>query len=502
MDRKKTSHKGENGYALVVGGSEEYVTAPAIAGLAALRAGCDLVAVAAPEKVAWTINMISLDLVTHKMSGETLNIKNAKDAVKLADRFDAVLLGNGATRESDVFSQMFVRKSMKLKVVDADSLKTLSFKDFTNSLITPHWAELEILLINSGKEFLIQKLREANVKEQADILQGNLRYFLHNNNVLLVKGATDIIISRNKIAFNRTGNQGMTKAGTGDVLAGLCLGFLAKTQDLFKSAVAGAYINGFIGDILLKKKEGYSFIASDILKDLGELQREVEELSSRQEKVKKLEVKRAKKDPTLRRSADSKKTEEMARKLEAEKVKFEKEKESILKKLARERERFSRELERERKKLAKDRERLGAVKARELKKVESEKLKLKLAKEKEKKAKIKDRERFAVAKKKAALVKKKAAEKKRKDAARKKKEAALKKKKAMAAKKKKAALKKKAGAKKKKVAKKSGSKKKGKAVKKSSSKVKKKAAKKSKAKKYVSKAKKSSKKKVAKKRKR
>ena len=43
MDRKKNSSKGENGYALIIGGSEDYVGAPALAGLAALRAGCDSV---------------------------------------------------------------------------------------------------------------------------------------------------------------------------------------------------------------------------------------------------------------------------------------------------------------------------------------------------------------------------------------------------------------------------------------------------------------------------
>ena len=121
-----------------------------------------------------------------------------------------------------------------------------------------------------------QALLEAGrvLKEYGDramILQGNLRYFLQNNNVLLAKGATDIIISRNKIAYNRTGNQGMTKAGTGDVLAGLAVGFLAKTKDLFKSAIAAAYINGHVGDILLKKKKGYTFIASDLVEDLGKI---------------------------------------------------------------------------------------------------------------------------------------------------------------------------------------------------------------------------------------
>ena len=271
MERKKTSRKGENGRALIIGGSPEYVGALTLAGLGALRAGCDVVTIAAEEKVAWTVNRYAPDLITHKIKGTLYTVKNAKEMVKFAEKFDAVLIGNGITRKADKFCQYFIKKSPRPKVIDADALKSLSFKDFSNSILTPHETELEMMLVNSNKEFLLPKLRESNAKEKAEILQGNLRYFLQNDNVLLVKGPTDIIISRNKIAFNRTGNQGMTKAGTGDVLAGLVVGFLAKTQDLFKSAVAGSFINGYVGDQLLKKKKGYSFIASYIVEDLEKL---------------------------------------------------------------------------------------------------------------------------------------------------------------------------------------------------------------------------------------
>ena len=267
MEKKKTSRKGENGRVLVIGGSEDYVGAIILAGLGALRAGCDVVTIAAQDKVSWAINRYSPDLITYKIKA-SFTVKLAKEMVKLAERFDSILIGNGITLKATNFCQHFIKKSPALKVVDADALKSMSFKDFQNSIITPHETELEMMLVNSNKDFLLPKLRSSNAKEKADILQGNLRYFLQNNNVLLVKGSTDIIISRNKVAFNRTGNQGMTKAGTGDVLAGLAAGFLGKTQDLFKSAVAAAYINGYVGDILLKKKKGYSFIASDIVEDL------------------------------------------------------------------------------------------------------------------------------------------------------------------------------------------------------------------------------------------
>ncbi len=271
MERKKGAKKGENGYLLIIGGSEDYAGAPALAGLAALRTGCDSVTIAAPEKVAWTINRLSPDLITKKFPGSYFTLKHAKELTKLSDRFTAMLIGNGFSSKSNRCTQYIVRKSMRLKVIDADALKALSFKDPHNSLLTPHFKELEQMLINSRKDFLLPKLRMSNPKEIGEILQGNLKYFLQNNNVLMIKGATDIIISRNKITLNKTGNPGMAKAGTGDVLAGLAAGFLAKTEDLYKSAVAASFVNGYVGDLLLKKKKGYSFIASDIITDLANI---------------------------------------------------------------------------------------------------------------------------------------------------------------------------------------------------------------------------------------
>ncbi|MBR9683563.1 NAD(P)H-hydrate dehydratase [Candidatus Woesearchaeota archaeon] len=271
MERKKTARKGENGHLLIIGGSEDYVGAPALAGLAALRAGCDSVTIAAPEKVAWTINKISPDLITKKFPGAYFTLKHAKELLKFSDRFDAVLIGNGVTEKADRCCAYFIRKSMKPKVIDADALNTLTFKEPHNSILTPHRKELEEMILNSRKEFLLPKIKAGNPKEVAEILQGNLKYFLQNNNVLLAKGPTDVIISRNKITFNKTGNPGMAKGGTGDILAGLAAGFLAKSKEPFKSAAAAAFINGQIGDRLLKKKKGFSFIASDILDDLGKI---------------------------------------------------------------------------------------------------------------------------------------------------------------------------------------------------------------------------------------
>ena len=79
--RKKSSHKGENGTVLVIGGSEEYTGSVALAGIAALRSGADIVTIAAPKKVAWAINALSPDLITHKVNCEHFTLKNAKEII-------------------------------------------------------------------------------------------------------------------------------------------------------------------------------------------------------------------------------------------------------------------------------------------------------------------------------------------------------------------------------------------------------------------------------------
>ena len=74
----------------------------------------------------------------------------------------------------------------------------------------------------------------------------------------------DIISDGKQVALNKTGNPYMTKAGTGDTLAGICGALLAQGQDAFKAACAAAYINGQAGDIAAAKLK-QSLMASDLI---------------------------------------------------------------------------------------------------------------------------------------------------------------------------------------------------------------------------------------------
>ncbi|MEM4247233.1 MAG: NAD(P)H-hydrate dehydratase, partial [Candidatus Woesearchaeota archaeon] len=229
--RRKSSHKGDNGTVLVIGGSEDYVGAPALVGmsaLAVLRSGADLVTVAAPEKVAWTINAIAPDLITKKIKCANFTPKNVPEVLELANKADVVEIGNGIslTTGAKEFIKLFVEHYRRPLVIDAAALRVVRIQDVSGSVLLPHAMELKELLTNS-------RLSE---KE----LQVHL-----GSNVLVKKGhPVTEIISKNKRVISCTGNAGMTHGGTGDVLAGIVAGLMAQGNDAFSAACAAAFVNG------------------------------------------------------------------------------------------------------------------------------------------------------------------------------------------------------------------------------------------------------------------
>ncbi|MGM5482456.1 MAG: NAD(P)H-hydrate dehydratase [Nanobdellota archaeon] len=250
--RKKDSHKGENGKLLLVAGSYDFSGAcflTTASALGAMRTGVDLVNLAAPEKLAWHVNTLNWDIITHKLKGNYLTLTHYNTLKKLVSQNDCILMGPGAGKRKTTFS-LFEKfsKTSKPKVIDADAIKALRLQDVKNSLLTPHHGELEIMLNNSG----------IKINDYSE-LTGYCK-----SNVILLKGKEDLIISSKGVKKNKTGNPGMTVGGTGDVLSGVVAGFLARGMTPERAAYNGAFLVGKIGDEL-KKSYGYGFIASDFL---------------------------------------------------------------------------------------------------------------------------------------------------------------------------------------------------------------------------------------------
>ncbi|MCD6522373.1 MAG: NAD(P)H-hydrate dehydratase [Candidatus Diapherotrites archaeon] len=252
-------HKGENGKVLIIGGSEEYVGAPALAGLAALRSGCDIVKIATPEKVAYAINTMSPDLITIKLKPDPfVGVDNIDRLKALVNDFDCVLIGNGlgTKRETRVAINKLIDDIKKPMVIDADAIKLLSGKRLSNCVITPHSKEFEL--------FFSEEADEENVLKHS-----------RKDFVVLLKGKTDIISDGERIYKNETGNDAMTVGGTGDILAGIVASFIAQGMPLYDAAYRAAIVNGKAGDIAFRKL-GYSMIASDLLGCLPDVMREID----------------------------------------------------------------------------------------------------------------------------------------------------------------------------------------------------------------------------------
>ncbi|MCQ2070942.1 MAG: NAD(P)H-hydrate dehydratase [archaeon] len=248
----KDSHKGSNGRLLVIGGGP-YCGAPAMAGIAAMRTGVDLVTVATPESSFLQVSMQSPVLVMHRLSGERLSKEHIPELLEMSGRNDAVLIGPGLGRHPETVEAVkeFIKKYNGPLVIDADAITALG-ADFTSTcretVLTPHAREFMSL----GEETV--------VSEKADRM----------GCTILKKGREDIVSDGIHTRTNRSGCVGMTSAGTGDVLAGIVGGLLSKGMSAFDAACLGAYISGLAGESAFEERS-YGMIATDIIDNIPKI---------------------------------------------------------------------------------------------------------------------------------------------------------------------------------------------------------------------------------------
>jgi len=258
--RGQTSHKGDFGRLLVIGGSEVYSGAPTLVSLAALRTGVDIAYLAAPAKTAFAISAMFPDLITIKLEGDNLNPANMGTLKPYLGMVDAVAMGPGLGLNPETIKFVKacideVEKAKKPLLLDADGLK--AFAKFKRPLkvplvLTPHAGEYTTL---TGE------VLPENQEERVLAIQKTAKKL---NAVVLVKGKIDFICTADRAKLNFTGNPGMTVGGTGDVLSGIVGGLLAQNVDPFEAAVAGAFVNGASGDFVADEI-GFHMVATDII---------------------------------------------------------------------------------------------------------------------------------------------------------------------------------------------------------------------------------------------
>nr|QNO52440.1 ATP-dependent (S)-NAD(P)H-hydrate dehydratase [Methanosarcinales archaeon ANME-1 ERB6]QNO52573.1 ATP-dependent (S)-NAD(P)H-hydrate dehydratase [Methanosarcinales archaeon ANME-1 ERB6]QNO53372.1 ATP-dependent (S)-NAD(P)H-hydrate dehydratase [Methanosarcinales archaeon ANME-1 ERB6] len=267
--RKPSSHKGDNGRVLIVGGGP-FSGAPTLAALGALRAGADWVTIAAPKSVSAVISSLSPNLIVQPLSSDILVEKDVPTVLNLIRAHDVVVIGMGlgAEEETKRAARMIIEdEASKRVVVDAEGFYGLHLPLKMNDkfvIVTPHVGEFSKMGIKrNGSE------KSIKVPPSEDIIEERINFvkdFSSANRVTtLMKGPTDIISDGVRVKQNKAGNAGMTVGGTGDVLAGVTGAFFAiVTDEPLKAATAAAFVNGAAGDIAFEEK-GFGLLATDVV---------------------------------------------------------------------------------------------------------------------------------------------------------------------------------------------------------------------------------------------
>lgn len=253
-----SSHKGQNGKLLVIGGSKLFHAASLWALTVASRMVDMVFYSSVPEN-----NEIFSALKKEFRNGIIVPRDKMEGYIEEAD---CILIGPGLPRESgmeegdedtkELTERLFKKYPDKRWVVDGGSLQVISPDILPkNSIVTPHHGEFKTLFNIEGNE--------ATVPEMAK------KYGV----VVLAKGEQDIIASPTEAVRISGGNAGMTKGGTGDVLAGLVAALYCKNE-AFLSACAASFINKKAGDSLFERV-GYYFNASDLADEIPKVMKKL-----------------------------------------------------------------------------------------------------------------------------------------------------------------------------------------------------------------------------------
>jgi hydroxyethylthiazole kinase-like uncharacterized protein yjeF len=263
--RPKNGNKGTFGRILVIGGSEEMIGAPALAGTAALRMGAGLVQIAVPKSILSSVLSITPELI-----GFALSSSASTRLISACERADAILIGPGMGQSTEARNRVLqIVRLKKPMVVDADALNILSqqvgwpafFK--ADAVLTPHPGEMSRLIKLIGK-----KRMPTNEKGRLAIAVNASRAF---KQVIVLKGNHTIVTDGTHTYVNHTGDSSLAKAGTGDVLSGMIVTLLAQQMIPFEAACLAVYLHGKAGELAGKKIGKRSTLAHEVVDRISEV---------------------------------------------------------------------------------------------------------------------------------------------------------------------------------------------------------------------------------------
>ena len=262
--RPRASHKGTFGKLLCITGSANFSGAAAISAAGALRMGAGIVTVATTERVQSLIAPVIpeatfLPLPANKDGG--ISVSAAEALLPAIKRASAVLIGCGlgCTEDSAALVKFVINAAECPLIIDADALNSICGEPDVllaaakTPIITPHMGEMARLCKKPPEE-----IAAARTEIASDF---SARY----NCVLVLKDSSTVIASPNgDIFFNTTGNPGLSKGGSGDLLAGMIASLSAQGFIETASAVCGVYLHGLAADKAAENLSEYGMLPTDI----------------------------------------------------------------------------------------------------------------------------------------------------------------------------------------------------------------------------------------------
>lgn len=260
--RDPEGHKGMFGKVLCVCGSVGYTGAPIFAGRGAVRTGSGLVFLAVPESV-WPVAAVKSDEAMPFPMPEAegrLSLLAEEPIRRRAESCDAVLIGCGLGRgwQTDALVRNLLTIEKPL-VLDADGMNALSGREellqkrAAPTILTPHEGEFLRLGgdLSAGREAAAAAFSE--------------KYGVY----LVLKGHRTVVAAPDgRLAVNGTGNSGMAKGGSGDVLAGMILSLLGQGCGAFEACCAGVWLHGRAGDLAAADKGERGMTPTDLLEQI------------------------------------------------------------------------------------------------------------------------------------------------------------------------------------------------------------------------------------------
>lgn len=258
--RKKFSHKGTYGHALLIAGSSGKTGAAVLASGACLRSGAGLVTTHIPGK--------GLNILQTAVPEAMVSVDKADDIfsqVPDTERYTAIGAGPGIGTAPDTRNalKLLLQETRVPLILDADALNILAENKTwlgflpPGTVLTPHPGEFERLAGKTSDGF-----------ERLEVLKTFSSKF---NCYVVLKGAYTVISTPSgDCYFNTTGNPGMATGGSGDVLTGIITGLAAQGYSSLESCLLGVNLHGLAGDIAAGQRGYEALIAGDIIEKMGE----------------------------------------------------------------------------------------------------------------------------------------------------------------------------------------------------------------------------------------